>query len=101
MRGKYSGNKRNKQIDKETLEFYKEQLRSSELRWISLHENYSIIIDEVLGKNYFNYGNDVYSCDHYSREDILKEFKELKADIKTYKLVSIILLIVGLIAIII
>ena len=101
MRGKYSGNKRNKQIDKETLEFYKEQLRLSELRWISLLENYSIIIDEVLGKNYFNYGHDVYSCDQHSREDILKEFKELKADIKTYKLVSIILLIVGLIAIII
>ena len=43
-----------------------------------LQGHYDKLIEELLGKGYYNYGMDVYSCNAYALEDMLREIKRLK-----------------------
>lgn len=58
-----------------------------------LDGHYSRLINELLGKNYYNYGTDVYSCNAESCEDMLYKIRRMKKLISTGRwivLVSII-----------
>ena len=55
------------------LEFYREfyeQNRIALLQYKSLRENFSRMVDEVLGPDYYNMGMDVYEADRLTCEDI-------------------------------
>tara|TARA_R110001606_G_scaffold289137_1_gene437151 strand:+ start:1447 stop:1686 length:240 start_codon:yes stop_codon:yes gene_type:complete len=52
--------------DEKTPEFYKkfyEDNRVSLLQYASLRKNFSKMVDDVLGKDYYNMAMDVYGCD--------------------------------------
>lgn len=52
--------------DEKTPEFYKEfyeKNRVSLLQYASLRKNFSNMVDDVLGKDYYNMAMDVYGCD--------------------------------------
>lgn len=58
-----------------------------------LNGHYQRLIDELLGKDYYNYGMDTYSCNTESCEDMLHEIRRMKKLISTGRwivLVSII-----------
>ena len=58
-----------------------------------LNGHYQRLIDELLGKYYYNYGMDAYSCNTESCEDMLYEIRRMKKLISTGRwivLVSII-----------
>ena len=60
-------------VQEEDLEFYKkfyEDNRVALLQYNSLRENFSSLIDSVLGKDYYNMAMDVYECDRICCEDI-------------------------------
>lgn len=44
-----------------------------------LNEHYDKLIEEILGEGYYNYGMDVYSCNEFALEDMLREIKALKS----------------------
>jgi hypothetical protein len=53
------------------------------------------LVDPILGKGYYNYGMDVYSCDEIITEDIKAKFEWLNFERKAYKIgliVSLVLL---------
>lgn len=58
-----------------------------------LNRHYQRLIDELLGKDYYNYGMDAYSCNEESCNDMLHEIRKMKKLISTGRwivLVSII-----------
>lgn len=60
-------------IDEKDSEFYRkfyEENRVALLQYKSLRENFDRMVDTVLGKNYYNMGMDVYTCDKICCEDI-------------------------------
>ena len=57
-------------------EFYKsfyEENRIALLQYESLRENFSLMIRDVLGKDYYNMAMDVYDCDRICCEDITRK----------------------------
>ena len=53
-------------MDKESYEFYKnfyDENRVALLQYESLRVNFNKMVDNVLGKSYYNEGHDVYQCD--------------------------------------
>ena len=64
-------------IDKEkTPEFYREfynENRVALLQYKSLRENFSKMVDDVLGENYYNYEHDVYNSDKECCKAITKK----------------------------
>jgi hypothetical protein len=63
----------NKEIDYK--KFYKEN-RIPLLQYKNLRENFNTLIDNVLGKDYYNLGMDIYECDRISCEDISRKANE-------------------------
>ena len=64
--------------EQESEEFYKkfyEENRAALLQYDSLRKNFRNMIENVLGRDYYNMGNDVYTCDKISCEDITKKAK--------------------------
>ena len=43
------------------------------LQYESLREHFSVMVKEVLGKDYYNMGMDVYECDRLCCEDITRK----------------------------
>ena len=59
-----------------TPEFYKEfyeQNRVVILQYESLRKNFNKMVNNILGKDYYNIGMDVYHCDEICCEDITKK----------------------------
>lgn len=59
--------------EEKDIEFYKnfyEENRIALLQYESLRQHFSIMVDEVLGSDYYNMGTDVYECDRICCEDI-------------------------------
>ena len=48
-----------------------------------LDGHYEMLINELLGKDYCNYGTDVYSCNAESCEDMLYKIRRMKKLIST------------------
>lgn len=46
------------------------------LRFEELNKNWQRVIDEVLGKDYYNYGCDWNSCNKEAEEDLIYKFKK-------------------------
>lgn len=64
--------------DEKTNQFYKkfyDENRVGILQYESLRKNFHKMIDDVLGKDYYNMGMDVYECDRICCEDITQEAK--------------------------
>ena len=62
-----------------TYEFYQEfydKNRIPMLQYDSLRKNFQNMVDDVLGKDYYNYGMDVYECDKQCCEDITRKAKK-------------------------
>ena len=62
----------------ESYEFYKsfyDKNRVRVLQYENLRECFKKMIDDVLGKDYYNMGMDVYDCDRLSCEDITAKSK--------------------------
>jgi len=55
-----------------------------------LRKNFNKITDEILGEDYYNMGIDTYNCDQETAEDLLYKYKELKNEIRFYKIPYII-----------
>lgn len=56
-------------------EFYKkfyEENRIKILQYENLRSNFTKMVDDVLGKDYYNMAMDVYDCDRICCEDITK-----------------------------
>jgi hypothetical protein len=54
--------------------FYEEN-RVTLLQYESLRKNFSLMVDDVLGVDYYNMAMDVYDCDKICCEDITREAK--------------------------
>lgn len=50
-----------------------EENRVTLLQYESLRNNFNIMVNDVLGDNYFNMGMDVYDCDRICCEDITRK----------------------------
>lgn len=48
------------------------------LRFEELNKQWNKVIDEILGKDYYNYGCDWESCDRLTAEDIIYKYKKAK-----------------------
>lgn len=48
------------------------------LRFEELNKQWNKVIDEILGKDYYNYGCDWKSCDRFTTEDIIYKYKKCK-----------------------
>lgn len=59
------------------IDFYKEN-RVRLLQYENLRKHFYKMIDDVLGKDYYNTGLDVYECDRMICEDITKKAKKIK-----------------------
>ena len=59
------------------------------LQYDNLRNNFSKIIDNVLGFNYYNYGMDVYTCDDISTEHIINKFRNLKSELRLSEILNI------------
>lgn len=62
--------------DEKTPEFYKnfyDENRISLLQYASLRKNFSKMVDDVLGKDYYNMAMDVYDSDKCCCEDITRK----------------------------
>lgn len=65
--------------DIKDLEFYKkfyDDNRVSILQYESLRGNFQIMVNDVLGDNYYNMANDVYDSDKCCCEDITRKANE-------------------------
>ena len=66
-----------------------------------LQGHYDKLIEELLGKSYYNYGMDVYSCNEFALEDMLREIRRLKrraSMLGVYLAVNVIFCLVLLVA---
>ena len=61
--------------NKEKIDYKKfyEENRIALLQYESLRENFNKMIDDVLGKDYYNMAMDVYDCDRICCEDITRK----------------------------
>ena len=60
-------------MGEKSYEFYKEfyvENRVRILQYNSLRENFHKMVDDILGKDYYNIAMDVYECDKQCCEDI-------------------------------
>lgn len=76
------------------LEDKDEYIRLLKLKYNNLRKNYSELTDTVLGEGYYNLAMDIYTCDNIVADDIKREFRYLKHDLKIYKRLFIISLII-------
>lgn len=44
--------------------------------YTELRKQWNRVVDEILGKNYYNYGCDHYSCDKFTADDIIYKYKK-------------------------
>jgi len=59
-----------------SIEFYKkfyEENRIPLLQYESLRENFQLMVDDVMGKDYYNMAMDVYDCDKICCGDITRK----------------------------
>lgn len=43
--------------------------------YLDLMKHHYKMLDEILGKDYYNYGCDVYSCNRFACEDVTQAYK--------------------------
>lgn len=72
----------------------KELTGASLLIYNNLRKNFNGLKNEILGQDYYNMGMDVYSCDDFAIEDILRKFRKLEFKSKMYKILFIISLFI-------
>lgn len=46
------------------------------LQYKNLRKHFSQLVEDVLGKDYYNEGMDIYTCDEYCCRDLKKKLKE-------------------------
>ena len=63
-------------MNEEELEKLKFERDFYELRFKELNKQWQRVIDELLGKNYYNYGCDWKSCDEFTADDLIYKFKK-------------------------
>ena len=57
-----------------------------ELIYKNLRKNWNKLVDEILGKDYYNMGMDTYTCDDLTCEDIIYNYhKSLRLSKKVFK----------------
>lgn len=81
-----------KNFDKDSKEVEKDYTEDNKrialLQYKSLRENFSKnLVTPILGKDYYNMANDVYTCDRMTTEDLLYEFNKLKKTNLIFKLI--------------
>jgi hypothetical protein len=59
--------------DKINYKDFYEKNRIALLQYESLRENFNLMVDNVLGEDYYNMGIDVYLCDQICCEDITRK----------------------------
>ena len=57
----------------EQLDTNVENLKLTKLVYDNLRRNFNMVVDEVLGPDYYNYGMDSYTCDRLTCEDIINK----------------------------
>lgn len=63
-------------MNAEDYEFYKKFYDDNRIRLLqynSLRKNFRKLVEDVLGKDYYNMSMDVYSCDEECCKDIARE----------------------------
>jgi hypothetical protein len=63
-------------MNEEELEKLKFERDFYELRFKELNKQWQRVIDELLGKDYYNYGCDWKSCDEFTADDLIYKFKK-------------------------
>ena len=48
------------------------------LQYMNLRKNYSKVIQHILGKDYYNMACDVYTCDDFCADDLIRKYDELE-----------------------
>lgn len=66
-------NKEYKTKLQEQLDTNVENLKLTKLVYDNLRRNFNMVVDEVLGTDYYNYGMDSYTCDRLTCEDIINK----------------------------
>lgn len=51
----------------------------------NLRDNYNRIIDNILGKDYYNMYMDTYHCDDGCADDIISKYRDIKNKVGLYK----------------
>lgn len=67
-----------KSIENRELEFYKnfyDENKIALMQYKSLRKHFHKMVEDVLGKGYYNMGMDVYECDRLCCEDITNKSK--------------------------
>lgn len=59
--------------------------RIQEMQYHNLRENFYDVVDNVLGKDYYNERADVYVVDAFSCRDIIREFNSVKNEMIVWK----------------
>lgn len=53
----------------------KQEKEMYEYLYIELRKQWNRMVDELLGKDYYNYGCDHYSCDEFTVDDLIYKYK--------------------------
>ena len=67
-----------------------EEIRELELykaRFLHLDKEWQRVVDELLGKDYYNMACDSYTCDTFTADDLIYKYKKSKLKYKLRKLV--------------
>lgn len=51
---------------------------------------YDILLDPIMGKDYYNMGMDVYQSDRYCCIDLKKKFDDLEFDMRMWRKIAIV-----------
>lgn len=56
-----------------------------EMQYHNLRENFYDVVDNVLGKDYYNEGADCYTCDAFTCRDIIFKFNAVKTEMIVWR----------------
>lgn len=60
------------------MDLDQDQIRISLLQYDNLRKHFQMMVDEILGENYYNMAMDVYDCDRICCEDIIRKKVQIK-----------------------
>ena len=77
-------------IQEQKCNFIESQYNVIEKLYNNLRLHFDRVIDHILGKDYVNYGLDVYSSDKMTCDDIINEYLKVKRERDSWKKTAII-----------
>lgn len=66
-------------------------------QYSSLRKNFNLLVKKIMGKDYYNIGQDVISSDIEAIKDIEKKFINLTNNMKWWRNIAIIMMIISLV----